>query len=442
MEVISLIGIILALVFINYSMYRGLGLPLACIIGTMIIWIFGGMNFGAAWTDAMDQTAPVLGQLLPIYMFGAILGMLYTKSGAAASLGLACFRPFKNAKNPNVKMLGTIFMFFILRFIISLSGIDNMALIVTMVALVTVMFQELDMPRKYCNCFLMVSGTIPTFMPGAPTMLNVMLPMFIPGFTSMSCFWPRMLFLIAFIVVATVWLYTMIKKEMDKGEHYIPAKGMNAGDLNDPNVKRPFWVVTLIPLILVYVLCTFASLDSWLALFIGCVAAAILFIPYMKAPEGCGKLSWLVDEFNASAVQIPLYYIMTFFPAFAMMAAPGWNLLISWMNGLANSLPLALGFGIVSTVLVPVGSSALVINANIANEIFVPAGLAAGTAGTLLIIANTVFDTLPNSPGMVMQAELTETPMRVCYPSIFKTTVLLTLAIMIVATLMATVGIF
>lgn len=440
MEIISLIGIIVALVFINYSMYRGLGLPLACIIGTMMIWITGGTDFQAGWTACMDQTAPLLGRMLPIFMFGAILGFLYTSSGAAASLGLACFRPFKNVKNPNVKMIGTIFMFFVLRFIISLSGIDNMALIVTMVALVTVLFQDLDMPRKYCNCFLMVSGTIPTFMPGAPTMLNVILPMFLPGFTPNSCFVPRMLFLIIFIVVSTLWLFVMIKKEKDAGEHFVPAKGMNTGDLNDPNVKRPFWVITLIPLALVYILCSFVGLEAWLALFIGCIVAGVLFIPYIKAPEGTKKFGWLVEQFNFSAVQIPLYYTMSYFPAYAMLAAPGWTLLTSWMNSLAGALPLALGFGIVSTVLVPVGSSALVINAEIANSIFVPAGLAAGTAGTLLIVANTVFDTLPNSPGMIMQADLTETPLKVCYPSIFKTTVVLTMGIMILAVVMAMVG--
>lgn len=441
MEVISLIGIVIALVFINYSMYRGLGLPLACVIGTMVIWLSGGTGFQAGWADCMNATAPTLGRMLPIFMFGAILGFLYTNSGAATSLGLACFRPFKNVKNHDIKMLGTIFMFFVLRFILALSGIDNMALIVTVVALATVLFQDLDLPRKYCNAFLMVAGTIPTFMPGAPTMLNVILPMFLPGFTATSCFVPRMLFLLIFIVVATIWLYALCKKDKKNGAHFVPAHGMNTGDVNDPNVKRPFWVLTLIPLLLVYILCTVVGWEAWLGLFCGCIAASILFIPYIKAPEGTKKFGWLVGQFNRSAVQIPLYYTMSYFPAYAMLAAPGWTLLTAWMSSLANSLPLALGFGIVSTVLVPVGSSALVINAEIANTIFVPAGLAAGTAGTLLIVANTVFDSLPNSPGMIMQAELTETSMRECYPSIFKTTVLLTGGIMVLATVLAMIGI-
>lgn len=442
MEVISLIGIVIAVVFINYATYRGLGLPLACLLGAMVIWISGGMDFQTSFTAAMEQTTPIMGAMLPIFMFGAILGLLYNKSGAIASLGLACLRPFKNVKNPNVQMLGSIFMFFILRTVVSLSGINPMALIVTMVGLVTVLFQDLDIPRKYCNCFLVVSTTIATYIPGAPNSPNVLLTQLIPGWTLNTCFIPRLLFMIIFIVGATFWLFVMIKRDKDKGAHFVPAKGMSTGDLNDPNVKRPFWVLTLIPLVLVYVLCSFVKMQAWLALFLGCIVAGILFIPYMKAPEGQGKFGWLVKEISASAVQIPLYYLMAYFPAGAIMASPGWALLNSWMGSLASSLPLALGFGIVATILVPVGSAATYITTSIANQIFIPAGLAVGTAGTLLLNANCVFDTLPNSPGMIMQADLTETPMKECYPSIFKTTVILTMGIMILAVLMAMVGIF
>jgi H+/gluconate symporter-like permease len=441
MQVISLLGIIVAIIFVNVAMYRGLGLPLACIFSAMIIWITGGVDIATGYSDAIGETASTFARMCSVFGFGAILGMLYAKSGAAASLGLAFFSPFKKVKNQNVKMLGTIFMFFVMRFVLALSGIDNMALIVTTVALVTVLFSDLDMPRKYANAMLMCAGTIPTFMPGAPTMLNVILPTFLPGFTAMSCFVPRMLFLIIFICLASLWLFVMIKKDMDKGEHYVPAKGMDIGDLNDPNVKRPFWVLTLLPLILVYVLCSFASMDAWLALFIGCILAGILFIPYIRVPEGRGKFGYMVEQMNDSYIQIPLYYNLTYLPAYAMMAVPGWTLLTNWMNSLAaSSAPLPLTFGLVCTILVPVGSSALVINANIASEIFVPAGLAAGTAGSLLIVANTVLDTLPNSPGMIMQADLTETPLRVCYPSIFKTTVVLTFGIMLLAVLFACIG--
>lgn len=440
MEVVSLIGIIIALIFMNYSIYRGLGLPLACIIGTLFIWLTSGINLFDGWSSSMESLAPQFTVFLPVYLFGAILGLLYSKSGAAASIGLAFFRPFKNARNQTVKMMGTIFMFFLMRVLISLSGMDNMALSITMVSLVLVLFQDLDMPRKYCNAFLMVSGTLYILIPGAPSMINVILPQLLPGFTSMTCAGFRTLVMLVFIIGSTLWLTWMISRDMKKGEHFEPAKGVCVGDLRDPNVKRPFWLVAVLPLILIWVLSSFVQWPSWASLALGCVFAGILFIPYMKAPEGRKKFGWVVDELNRSAIQIPLYYTLSFLPAYAIVETSGWTLLTGWAASLATVIPPALGFGIISTLLVPIGSSAMIVNSALAMEVFVPAGLAVSTAGILTIVSNTVFDSLPNSPGMIMQADLLETPLKECYPSIFKTTVLLTGIIMVLTILVACIG--
>ena len=192
----------------------------------------------------------------------------------------------------------------------------------------------------------------------------------------------------------------------------------------------------------VHTLSVVTEIASWLCIMIGCIVAGTLFIPYMKAPEGKRKFGWLIGEMNDASIQIPLYYCMDMMLAYAMTSVPGWTTLTGGMTALATMLNPVLAYGIVSTCLVPAGVSALVVSANLANEIFVPMGISAATCGTLLVIANTVFDSLPNSAGLIMQAELTETPLSECYPSIFKTIVLLTGFIMILATLLAAFGVF
>lgn len=438
---ISLIGIIIAVVFVCYSVYRGLGLPLASIISGVFIWVTSGINIQEGWTSAINQCAPIMGRMAPIFIFGSILGMFYAESGAAASLGLALFTPFKNVGNPTTKRIGTLFMFFLLRVLLGLSGIDNMAVMVTMVALVTVLFQELDMPRRYCNCVLMVAGTIATFLPSVPSMLNVILPDFLPGFTANSLVVPRALFCLIFIAGSVFWLNAMVSRDLARGEHFELGGGMSTGNLTDPDAKRPFWVVTLIPILVIFVLYNFVKLEAWSSLAVGTVVAGVLFIPYIKAEENKNKFGYMVGKINKAAITVPLYYNLTYITANAILISSGYALLTEWMKSLAGAMPLPLGFGIVSTLLVPIGSAALLINAEIANTIFVPAGLSAATAGTLLIVANTVFDSLPNNPGMIMQSDLTATPMKECYPAIFKTTVLLTGAIMVLAVIMAAIGI-
>lgn len=439
-SVISLIGIIIALVFVNYSVYRGLGLPIASIIAAVFIWLTSGINIETGWTSAMETVAPLMSTMLPILLFGSILGMFYAESGAAASLGLALFAPFKKVSNPTVKRIGTLFMFFILRVLLSLAGLNSMAIMSTMVALVTVLFQELNMPRRYCNCCLVVAGTIETFLPAVPSTLNILLPLYLEGFTATSCLIPRILFCVIFIAGSVLWLNYMISKDMAKGEHFEIGGGMNTGDLSDTTVKRPFWLVTLIPIAVIFALYNFAHLQAWSALAVGTVVAGCLFIPYIRVPESKHKFPYMVERINKSSISIPVYYLLSYLVAGAMVITPGYELLTSGIQAISQTLPLALGYGLVSMMLVPVGSSALLLNAQIASTIFVPAGLAAGTAGTIMIVANTVFDTLPNHPGMIMQADLTGTPMKECYPSIFKTTVLLTMGILVLAILMAMIG--
>ena len=69
MEVFSLICIIIAIVFINYSMYRGLGLPLACIIGTVFIYITSGLDTVGHRRGDLVQLA-IITQIEGIFILG------------------------------------------------------------------------------------------------------------------------------------------------------------------------------------------------------------------------------------------------------------------------------------------------------------------------------------------------------------------------------------
>ncbi len=441
MAIFSLICIVIAMVFMNYAIYRGLGLPLTCMIASIFICFTSGINLTEGWDIALETVTPMFGTYVTLYMFGSMLGMLYTESGAAAALGLALIKPFKNVKNPNVKRIGSLFMFFILRVLLALAGLDNMAIMVTMVALVTVLAQELDMPRRYCNAVLMIAGTIQFYMPAVPTMLNVILPRLLDGFTPYSHMIPRICFGVIFIVACVLWLNQMIGKAQSKGEHFVLGGAMNVGDLEDEDVKRPFWLITLIPILSIWAIYNFVGLDAWICMMIGCVIAGVLFIPYIKKDEGKSKFATMVDKCNTSSIRIPLYMALSYAPAAILVTATGYILLLSWMEVLASFIPPALVYSVLIVAVAPLGSAAVQVGANTAINVFIPAGMSVSTCGLLIIISNTVLDTVPNNPGMVMQAELTGVSMKECYPPIFKCTVVVTGCIMAVACIMACIGI-
>ena len=79
--------------------------------------------------------------------------------------------------------------------------------------------------------------------------------------------------------------------------------------------------------------------------------------------------------------------------------------------------------------------------ANLANIVFAAAGLELVTAGTIMLAGNTVLNTLPISAEMQVQSQLSDTPLKEGYPPIFKCTVVLTFGLMVVVSILLTLGI-
>ena len=54
----------------------------------------------------------------------------------------------------------------------------------------------------------------------------------------------------------------------------------------------------------------------------------------------------------------------------------------------------------------------------------------------------TVFDSLPTNASIVIQTELCDCPMKKAYPTIFTTTIIATAVVLVIATVMAAMGVF
>lgn len=260
---VGIIGIIVAFVLMNYLVYKGLNVVLTATLVTFIIVLTSGLSIGEAWNAGMGGVGALLGILGPIIMFGAVLGMFYTKSGAAASLADALVKPFINAKNMKKRIIGCLAMIFILRIIIGLAGIDNMAIMYTMLAIAAGVFAKCGIPRKYLNVLLMVAGTCGTLVPGAPMSVLITIEQYIPGFRNSGSIVLRSILLIIYVVVAVVIMYSMIKRDMDRGETYDPGP-LAFPDTSEQKVPHP--LLTILPILAVYLLYNFLPtlMPGWL----------------------------------------------------------------------------------------------------------------------------------------------------------------------------------
>lgn len=439
-KVISTIGALIGCVFLTWAIYKGLNMPITSIIVAIFIAITSGVNVQTAWESAMESAViPQITNITGVYLFGGILGYLYSESGAASRMALTLFKPFSSIKSRVWKQSCYFLAFFILRFLLGLAGLDPMAAMITLIAISVTMFHELDVPRKYVNVMLTLAGTVTALMPWVPQMYNIIIPIFIPGFTASSLAGIRILWIVVIIITSIVWMNLLIARDRKKGFAF--EMGHMQQFKIDEESPKPNFFISLIPLAVILILYNFFGFSAWLATACGVVVAAFLFYRFLDLKqEGRSPFGVFIDKVNRNSLIVPLYMVLSGLVGGVITLTPCYDVILAWADSFAASMPLPIGFGIIAMLLILMGNSALFVIAQIANAVFIPAGMTAGMAGVVLMMSNTVFDSLPNAPGIIMQAELTDSPLRVSYPPIFKLTVILTAVIMMFFCLLLSIG--
>lgn len=464
-EVISLIGVIVAIIFMVWSIYRGLGLPLASVLGTAIIIGTSGMNFSQAWDTAMNSgVSAMLGTFSMVFLFGGILGLFYAESGAAASLGEAILSVTNKVKNPNVKRIVALTLFIVFRLLLTIAGVDGMACIVPTVALCVTLFQELDIPRRYMNAFLITGCTVSLFMPFVPCGPNIMMPILVPGFTAATGWQARIACVVIMSIAVVLVLNVMVGRVQAKGEHFEIGR---LGAFQIPkDQKKPHWLLTMLPIIVVFVLYNVVNLSAWIALACGTIVSILAFAPYIKIPEGPqgmpagpgappagsvpggmeppkkSKFAFLVDKCNQGSTMISLYMSLSFLPGAAIGIVPAYNLITAGCNQLTAWTSGIVAFTILSVVLTLVGGSNTIILAGLMNAVFLPGGLTMAQCAAVMFVGCSVLSGLPNSMYVCSQAEMTDCTLKECYGPVFLSNVLLPAIITVFALVMVMIGIW
>lgn len=441
MTIMGVIGIILAMVLINVFVYKGLNPVISGFLCAFLIIVTSGLSFNETMDSSLSFLGMMCGNFLPIFVFGGIMGMLYNASNATKSLGKLIMRPFASSANPHVKRIGTLSMLLIIRVIIGLAGLDNLAIMPLMVFLVTAVFAGCDLPRRHVNCLLIIAGTVGTLVPGVPHQYVVILQGVLPEFNNSGNLIIRWILLLVFIVAAILIMDRIMERDAQKGVHF------EAGPLEIPDMegddKAPHWILTFIPVVAVYVTYNFLGLNPWESMLVGVVACLILFTPFIKNMEGKGKLGTVVEQCNQGTFTVPLTMVGCMMISNVMAQSPSFD----WLCDMFASIPIPSAFGLTLIAIILVGAmggaqSALVVIGTIAMATFIPNGMSVQAAGIIALWATAVLDTLPNSLGIIMQAQLTGVPMKECYPPIFKTTVLLTGAMSVLVAILAAIGLF
>lgn len=144
-EMISIIGILLAVALLIYTCYKGIPAVIVAPLVSILVLIFSGMDVAAGMSGAyMEGMAGFIQKYFLTMFTGAIFGAMMGDSGAAKSIGLKFGRIAR--KFPGREKLMALWSLAALSFILGYGGVSVFVAFFTVIAIAKEMFQELDVP--------------------------------------------------------------------------------------------------------------------------------------------------------------------------------------------------------------------------------------------------------------------------------------------------------
>jgi|GEM_PF-625967 len=452
-NLVGLLGIALAFFIVIFFTYKGFHLAYTVIVAVMVVFITNGMPILETFSDIMlksgideNGNAFVSGvatqakTLLPLYLFGAIFGKLFIDSGAATSLSGWLLNVLgKNADANRRRLIGSFCIIF-MNAIFNYVGVDPFASLFTMIGIATGVMAEVNIPRRFMPVHLVLGTTIGTALPGSLAVPNILCINFLAEYntTSYAAAIPGFIFVV-FVFGASMWyINKMVKKAAENKEdfEYGPLQPANLTGENLPPV-----ILTIIPLVIIPVgFSTIFSDAPWAAMAVGCIAGIICFGRYIPKKDGVSRIMTIADSMNngVTIAGIPAIILLNYTLGYAIEAAPAFGTIVELFTNLPGPALLSLAFMGILLLGAAASASGLIIALGVAATVFIPIlGVDPNAAHRVLLVSNTVLDSLPFSGAIVALMSIIDVKYKDGYPQIAITTVLFTfLGVILVAALL------
>lgn len=463
MEILGLIGILIALILFIFLVYKNCVSYWAVMICVAIVALTNQLNLLEALTVTFTGgLMDLFLQMFSIVFGGAILGKLFTDVGAANSIASALIKQFLPKEDTKNKVFLAVLVLFIFNGICTMGGIDGYVGIFTMFPIYMLVCKKCDIPRRFLpgmmflNCMFMAA-------PGAPQIHNVMAvaamnsasaaaleeggtPFFVNATAGLIPGW------ICVVLIASMALFYMpraIRKAQAKGEHF------DAGFcemMERETGQMPHWLISLLPLIAVFACYSILHLDIFWALMVGIAITVIFMGKYLPKQDFRGNrihfLQSLVQSLNMGANQYPNAMLNVITPsglAAVITSTAAFGLVIGMFYGMAAAIPLAAVALIATCVIVGITSSPpaalMIVIPNIIVPIALKAGADMGINAAIITriaaIAASTFESLPFNGMCVMLMGVSHCTIKESYKPMGVISVGFTLIGAIVCTILA-----
>lgn len=407
MEILAILGVLLAVVAIIYLTSKNLHVIVAAPVASLIILVTNQMNIIEAMLGKeQSYMAGLAGFLINnfvIFMLGSILARYMEASGATLTIANSILKLV--GKDSPYKVLLAIAL---ITSILTYGGVSIFVVIFTLLPLSRPLFKELNINWALfpIPVFMGASTYTMTSLPGTPSIQNV-IPTKVLG-TSLTA--APLISLAASLVLLLFGLFYMgycLKTSLANGETYTEDDEDTVVDLAE---KRPNLLFSILPLLsLIGTIFLLNKTPNVLAigLLVSIVLSSLLFYPYLpnqKELLNSGATASIVPAFATSST-VAFGTVLTLSAGFAVIQ--------EWIQQIPGSPLISLS---VSTALLSgiIGSSSGAVG--IASSNFLPAYLEMGIDPEILhrvvVVASAILTVVPQSGVMITFHNLSKLSMK------------------------------
>ena len=428
-EMISVIGVAIAIILIIILVMRNVPILLTGLIGVVIMALTGGLGIKEAMLDTyMTGYANYFGRYFLMFLTGALLGKIYESTGAAESIAVLFGRLFGPKWAPLATVLSAGLMCY--------GGVSLFVVAFAVYPIAARLYKEANLPRRFIpGAMCLGTGSFAINSPGSPQIHNIV-PGDILGDGPLGGAVFGFICSLFILVVGMIWYYAVLNKCVKNGEGWTDPPGQTLKEDRHLSHMPNGWVA-FIPLIAVVVALNIIGMRVEVATLFGCVLAVLMFWKYKDSQIfsmfSSGTES-AIAAITASCAMVGIGTVLTAVPAYQflidkLLNMPGPPLLSVWLTTTLVS-------GITAS-----GSSAVSIVTPILGQQFMAAGVPAAAIHRVVTLSSCGMDTSPHA-GYVC------TTLKVCggvlhkegYGMIFRMTVVVTNLAALLAVLLFTIA--
>lgn len=386
---IGLGGIVVALVFLTFAVYKGWSILYSSIIGVIIIALTNGMNLYTALTENyVSSFTSYAANYFILFCEGAMLGKLYDVSGAAWKIGKTV-----------VEKCGTKFAlvgYIAVAAILEYGGISTFVICFVLLPLAKPIFKETGTPWYMWPAITIVPIIGPELMTPGGLQTHNIIPTEILGTNLMAAPVMGTVFTVVYFAICGLYFVWELKraKNVEWKRNSMPP--IDEADAMLSGGDAPNMIFSIIPILAGVLLINFADLQPIYGLGVSAILCIILFWRNIPA----GKMVSALNEGFANGVMPLIMVTAVVGIAQVVSQTDAFNVIRDELLTFTSTSKVATAFSVVGitnimALICGSASGAIAMTLEMFSNAWLAAGLDPEWIHRVVVTASGGFDTVP-----------------------------------------------